>query len=125
MEHYVHQYIIGMDTNPAETELNLRSIIQAIESNETGLSGLVVVMQEFLVSEEANLRAKGLSLLTGVLKGIPKTCVTSKDVGVFSQFYVDRLHDQYCISELLNGLNALLSLNPACGPQDTLKIVQG
>ncbi|KAG6909334.1 hypothetical protein DXG01_000934 [Tephrocybe rancida] len=87
------------------------------------LLDVVKALGEYLTSEEDELRAKGVDLLSSILGNTPAEKINRQSVRVLTTFYCSKLDDTETIIPALKGLSTLTAL-PSCSSSDATSIVQ-
>ncbi|KAL1925687.1 uncharacterized protein VTP21DRAFT_570 [Calcarisporiella thermophila] len=127
LQRYVRNYITGVSSGDSYNELSTvrDAIIQVVadHGNKNGLLELVQALGEYLTSDEAIVRAKGIELLSTVLAKCPATLVSKQETTVLVDFFCERLSDTVCVPELLKGILTLQKF-PSFTDEDALKVTK-
>ncbi|KXN65752.1 ARM repeat-containing protein [Conidiobolus coronatus NRRL 28638] len=105
---FIHQYIVALDNGVIDKVVEVIELtLQELTSGRVALLGVVRQLENFLTSEDSNLRVKGLGFLTEILSKYPADALTKQEVTQFTSFLISRLSDQFCIKEILQGIEGL------------------
>ncbi|KAI9292152.1 ARM repeat-containing protein [Neoconidiobolus thromboides FSU 785] len=123
-EELIQRYILSFDSNRDDTEVILKEIINEFSNTTLTFSGFIKYLQEYLISEDSNLRSKGISLLSDILKNIDDDLITLNEVQAFNQFFIQRFQDKYCITEILKGVSSLQKLKSKFGYNEAYDLLK-
>ncbi|KAJ2723725.1 hypothetical protein GGI07_002434 [Coemansia sp. Benny D115] len=122
VQRLVDAYIIGLGDNSDNTELR-QTLVSRISSGDTSLLELVQALGEYLASEEASRRSKGVQVLADLLTDLPATAIPMQALSRLVQFFNARLTDATCVPHVLTAINALLRLD-AFGDSLCVQVLQ-
>ncbi|CAH1762414.1 11976_t:CDS:10 [Entrophospora sp. SA101] len=111
MDRLIRNYMTTLNESTSSNEEELKeitsSIIQCLKNNQGTLLSVVQQLGDFLTSEDATFRSKGVNLLSAILIECPRELVNQTVVNVLVEFYCERLSDTESVPELVKGLYAL------------------
>ncbi|KAJ2632073.1 hypothetical protein H4R22_001533 [Coemansia sp. RSA 1290] len=109
IQRIVDAYIIGLGDNADNTSFR-QALVGHIAKGDTSLLELVQALGEYLASEEASRRNKGLHVLADVLTELPQEAIPAQATAKLVQFFCSRLSDSTCVSHILTSIDALQRL---------------
>ncbi|KAI9275582.1 RNAPII transcription regulator C-terminal-domain-containing protein [Phascolomyces articulosus] len=111
IEREVTNYMVSTGDSSAEASQAAANIVQAVNtaSVQANLLQLIQSMEEYLTSDDDQIRAKATGLLSHTLHKCDQQSINEAAVSVLVDFYCDRLTDRTCVPNLLEGLVALTS----------------
>ncbi|GLB41862.1 putative RNAPII transcription regulator C-terminal [Lyophyllum shimeji] len=101
----------------------IEQTVSEISNDRIALLDVVKALGEYLTSEEDQLRAKGVELLSSVLSRLPTEKLNRQSVRVLTTFYCGKLDDTETIIPALKGLNTLTTL-PTCSSTEASSIME-
>ncbi|KAI8148945.1 Dos2-interacting transcription regulator of RNA-Pol-II-domain-containing protein [Fennellomyces sp. T-0311] len=109
IEREVTNYMVSTGDSSAEAIQAADNIIHAVNtaSVQANLLQLIQSMEEYLTSDDDQIRAKATGLLSHTLHKCNQHSLNEAAVSVLVDFYCDRLTDRTCVPNLLEGLVAL------------------
>nr|CAG8521448.1 2428_t:CDS:10 [Entrophospora candida] len=111
MDRLIRNYMTTLNESTSSNEEELKeitsSIIQCLKNNQGTLLSVVQQLGDFLTSEDATFRSKGVNLLSAILIECPRELVNQTAVNVLVEFYCERLSDTESVPDLVKGLYAL------------------
>ncbi|KAJ8098350.1 Dos2-interacting transcription regulator of RNA-Pol-II-domain-containing protein [Lipomyces tetrasporus] len=103
----IDKYLVSLDTSPDEADTVAQNIANDIEANKTRLIGFIESLGRYLTDEDSGIRVKALSCVAAVLSNLSTNKLSSRQIAMLSEFLMDRLEDEQCLSESAGGLLAL------------------
>ncbi|KAJ2098049.1 hypothetical protein GGI09_003514 [Coemansia sp. S100] len=107
VQRLVDAYIIGLGDNADNTELRT-TLVTRISAGDISLLELVQALGEYLASEEASRRCKGVNVLSDVLADLPGDAIPAVATAKLVQFFSARLADATCVPHILTAALALM-----------------
>ncbi|EGG16695.1 putative DNA repair and transcription protein [Cavenderia fasciculata] len=80
-----------------------------VNSKRLELHQFVKMLGDYLQNRDNLLRSRGTLLLTEVLCRLPNLQLNEQQLSFFGEFYIDRLKDYACSSEVVKGIYALVA----------------
>ncbi|KAJ2888969.1 hypothetical protein IWW38_004854, partial [Coemansia aciculifera] len=107
VQRLVDAYIIGLGENADNAELRT-TLVTSISIGDISLLELVQALGEYLASEEASRRCKGVNVLSDVLADLPDDAIPAVATAKLVQFFSARLADATCVPHVLTAVLALM-----------------
>ncbi|KAJ2336913.1 hypothetical protein GGI00_000562 [Coemansia sp. RSA 2681] len=107
VQRLVDAYIIGLGDSADNTELRT-TLVTNISVGDISLLDLVQALGEYLASEEASRRSKGINVLSDVLADLPEDAIPAIATEKLVQFFSARLADATCVPHTLTAVLALM-----------------
>nr|CAG8536573.1 15089_t:CDS:10 [Entrophospora candida] len=105
MDRLIRNYMTTLNESTSSNEEELKEITSSII--QWTLLSVVQQLGDFLTSEDATFRSKGVNLLSAILIECPRELVNQTAVNVLVEFYCERLSDTESVPDLVKGLYAL------------------
>ncbi|CAJ0841468.1 15411_t:CDS:10 [Entrophospora sp. SA101] len=127
MDRLIRNYMTTLNESTSSNEEELKeitsSIIQCLKNNQGTLLSVVQQLGDFLTSEDATFRSKGVNLLSAILIECPRELVNQTVVNVLVEFYCERLSDTESVPELVKGLYALSQFE-TFGDENSIRVIK-
>ncbi|KAJ2493632.1 hypothetical protein IWW37_000498 [Coemansia sp. RSA 2050] len=107
VQRLVDAYVIGLSDDADNTEVHTALVTQ-ISGGDISLLELVQALGEYLASEEASRRSKGVNVLSDVLADLPEEAIPAIAISKLVQFFSSRLADATCVPHILTAVLALM-----------------
>jgi hypothetical protein len=102
----------------ADADAVLAAMVRDINARTTALLDLVETLGDRLTHSDPFERARGVLLLVSVVERVQPELLQGNTGAFFLRFFLERLHEQLCVGDLLRGIHVLL-LNDAV-PKDQI-----
>ncbi|KAF8476066.1 RNAPII transcription regulator C-terminal-domain-containing protein [Kalaharituber pfeilii] len=106
----VRLYLVNVEKNPEEASRIASDAAKRIEDKQLKLLDVIQSMGEFMVDDDATVRAKSIGFLSAILNALDSKSLTRQQIAVITQFLSDRLEDETGLKEVAQGLIALLKM---------------
>ncbi|KAI5289178.1 hypothetical protein KEM54_004286 [Ascosphaera aggregata] len=107
----IQSFILVADSDQAEALSIAAATAQKIVSKEANLIDVVQSLGSYINDEDAIIRGKAVSYLSGVITALPDDYLTRQQIDVLTEFFCNRIQDGGAVS----GLDRLQSLKRFTG----------
>lgn len=107
----VVSFIANAKVNPTLAEELAKKIAEEVTNKSVELISIVIILRDYLTSDEDVTRQKALSCLSTILENISPSALKKNDISVIFDFYHSKMDDSGCMKETLQGFTSLATMD--------------
>ncbi|CCF60158.1 hypothetical protein KAFR_0J00900 [Kazachstania africana CBS 2517] len=102
--------LANVDINESKVDELSLQVSELITNRKIKLIDIIVLLKDYITSEEDTKRKKALASLTSVLRTLKPDQLLKNEVSVVFTFYKSKLQDTVLLKEAFEGLSSLMSM---------------